>query len=182
MTFTPSVYKLKKGSRAPDFLLPGADGKTHSLSDFRKARAVLIIFMCNHCPYVKVKLAEINRIARDFKNRGLVVVGINSNESYNYPEDSFENMKLMVQRGPIDFIYLHDNTQDAAKAYGAVCTPDPFLLDGNFKLIFHSRIDDPPGLKEAKRHEMYEAIQEFLDTSQISIKENPSMGCNIKWK
>jgi len=182
MSLTMSDYNgLKAGDLAPDFTLPGADGKNHSLSNFRNTKAVLIIFMCNHCPYVKEKLEEINRIAKDFKDRGLVVIGINSNDAENYSEDSFENMKALAQRG-IEFIYLFDETQEVAKAYGATCTPDPFLFDGDFKLIFHSRIDDPPGLEQAKRHELYEAIQEFLDKGQISIEESPSMGCNIKWK
>jgi peroxiredoxin len=183
MSLTESKYNaLKKGDAAPDFFLLGADGKHHPLKSFKNAKAILIVFMCNHCPYVKVKLPELNRIAKDFKDEGLAVVGINSNESEGYPEDNFENMKHLVQKGGVEFTYLHDETQKVAKAYGAVCTPDPFLFDHNLKLIFHSRIDNPPGLDDAEKHELYDTIQEFLETGKISAEEKPSMGCNIKWK
>ncbi len=171
---------LKHGDNAPDFSLIGTDGAFHSLQDI-KGKATLIIFMCNHCPYVIPKINEIKRIAVDYKEKGLVVIGINSNESENYPEDSFEKMQKYFDEWQVDFFYLHDESQEVAKEYGAVCTPDPFLFDSDLKLVFHSRIDDTHG-KEQGEHELYTAIKEFLELGKISIEEQPSMGCSIKWK
>ena len=183
MSLLESIYsKLKKGAKAPNFSLPGTDGKTYSLKDFKGAKALLVIFMCNHCPYVKPKVNEMKRIAKDYRAEGLAVVGINPNDEDFVPEDSFDNMKKVAKEKGINFIYLRDESQEVAKAYGASCTPDPFLFDGSFSLIFHSRLDDTHGQEEANRHEMHEAIGEFLKTGKISIGEKPSMGCSIKWK
>ena len=182
MTLMQSESKLKRGDLAPDFNLPATDGRKYSLKSFKKAKAILVVFMCNHCPYVNSKLYELNRIAQDYKSKGLVVIGINSNEDKNYPEDSFENMKNYVSSGKVKFLYLRDETQDVAKVYGAACTPDPFLLDSSLKLIFHSRIDNPPGIVPALEHELHRAIGEFLSSGIIIVKENPSIGCSIKWK
>ncbi len=173
--------KLNKSDSAPVFTLPATDGKTYPLKEIKGKAATLIIFMCNHCPYVLPKINEIKRIAQDYKNKGLIVIGINSNEDKNYPEDSFEKMKEYYKLWGIDFYYLRDESQEAAKDYGAVCTPDPFLFGKNLKLAFHSRIDDTHG-QESGRHEMHEAIAEFLKKSNISLLERPSMGCSIKWK
>ncbi|MBL7055943.1 thioredoxin family protein [Candidatus Woesearchaeota archaeon] len=179
MTLVESISKLKKGMSAPDFSLKGIDGKTYSLNDF-KDKPVLIIFMCNHCPYVKPKLDEINRIAKDFKNLG--VVGINSNDPDFEQEDSFENMKIIAKEKDFQFTYLVDETQEVAKKFGASCTPDPFLFNEKHELIFHSRLDDTHADEPVGVHEMHEAIEEFLDLGTISIEQSPSMGCNIKWK
>ena len=173
---------LQHGSQAPDFSLKGTDGVFHALNDIKGEKATLIIFMCNHCPYVIPKIDEIKRIAEDFKEKGLIVIGINSNESENYPEDSYEKMQEYLDKWDMDFYYLHDESQETAKEYGAVCTPDPFLLDADLKLIFHSRIDDTHGDDPADRHEMYEVISEFLENGNIPWGEQPSMGCSIKWK
>lgn len=173
---------LKKGDLAPEFSLPATDGKTYSLSDFKDAKALLVVFMCNHCPYVKPKIDELIRITADYKDEGVVVIGINPNEDIDYPEDSFENMKLMVKEKNINFIYLRDESQEVAKAYGAVCTPDPFLFDKDFKLIYHGRIDDTHSSEPANEHELYIVIDEFLELGTVSFEENPSMGCSIKWK
>lgn len=182
MVLLASEYKiLKKGETAPAFKLPATDGKTHSLKDLQNSKATLIIFMCNHCPYVLPKIKEIKRIAANFRDRGLAVIGINSNESLNYPEDSFEKMKTYFDQWRIIFHYLRDETQEVAKSYGAVCTPDPFLFDASMKLIYHGRITDVHG-KEGGTPELYEVINEFLRTRKISRQEKPSMGCSIKWK
>lgn len=182
MVLLASKYKiLKKGETAPAFKLPATDGKTYSLKDLSGSKATLIIFMCNHCPYVLPKINEIKRIAVDFKSQGLAVIGINPNESLNYPEDGFEKMKEYFRKWQIPFYYLRDETQDVAKSYGAVCTPDPFLFDVNLKLIYHGRITDVHG-KEGGTPELYEVIDEFLRTGKISRQEKPSMGCSIKWK
>ncbi|MDP6547385.1 MAG: thioredoxin family protein [Candidatus Woesearchaeota archaeon] len=183
MSLIESIYsKLKKGEKAPDFTLPATDGKTYSLDDFKDAKAILIVFMCNHCPYVKPKLNELKRITSDYKDKGLIVLGINSNEDENYPDDSFENMKKVVEEKGINFIYLRDETQETAKDYGASCTPDPLLFDSNLNLIFHSRLDDTHGEEAANKHEMHEAIGQYLENGSISLTEQPSLGCSIKWK
>ena len=183
MVLLGSEYKvLKKGDKAPDFTLPSTDGDSYTLHNIKGDRATLIIFMCNHCPYVIPKIDEIKRIATSYKQRGLVVIGINSNEDKNYPEDRFEKMQQYYADWGIDFFYLRDETQKVAKAFGAVCTPDPFLFNSDLELIFHSRIDDTHGVDEPDTHEMHQAIGDFLGGKEISIKENPSMGCSIKWK
>ena len=140
MSLVESISKLKKGVKAPDFNLPGTDGKSYSLNNFKNAKALLIVFMCNHCPYVKPKLDELKRIQEDYKEKGLMVVGINPNDEKFVPEDNFENMKKIVKEKGINFVYLRDESQEVAKEYGASCTPDPFLFDSEHKLIFHSRI------------------------------------------
>lgn len=174
--------KLKTGDTAPYFVLWGVDEAYHDLNDTKGKNGTLIIFMCNTCPAVTLKVPEIKRIARDFKSKGIAVIGINVNESLNYPEDSFEKMQEYFQKWGIDFYYLHDDAQTTAKHYGAICTPDPFFFDKNLRLIFHSRIDDTHLQEEAGKHEMYDAIDEYLKIGEISQKEQPSMGCSIKWR
>lgn len=171
--------KMKNGQEAPDFSLLGVDGAFHSLQEI-KGKATLIIFMCNHCPYVIPKMKEIKRIAEGYEE--LVVIGINSNEDENYPEDSYEKMQEYFEEWGIDFYYLRDESQEIAKAYGAVCTPDPFLFDEELKLVFHSRIDDTHGKEEANKHELYEVIGQLLNNGKVFLEESPSMGCSIKWK
>lgn len=183
MSLTESDYKrMKRGATAPHFSLPATDGKTYTLNDFKGCKALLIVFMCNHCPYVKPKIEEMKRIAKDYKAQGLAMVSINSNDALSHPDDSFESMKRMSKEKQLNFPYLYDESQEVAKAYGATCTPDPFLFDSNFKLVFHSRIDDTHGADPIKKHEMHNAIGGFLSEGEVSLKEKPSMGCNIKWK
>lgn len=169
MVLTESQYKLKNQDPAPQFQLKGTDDKTYKLNDF-KNKLVLIVFMCNHCPYVIQNLPELNRIAIAFRNK-IQVIGINSNDPNYEPEDSFENMQSLVQQGKIKFTYLFDESQQTARDYGAVCTPDPFLFDKDKKLIFHAKVPD-----------LHRAITEYLDTNQITIEERSSIGCSIKWK
>lgn len=182
MALVESISKLKKGMNAPDFRLPGVDGKAYSLSNFKNAKALLVVFMCNHCPYVKPKINELKRIAADYKNKGLAVVGINPNDENFVPEDNFEGMKKTAKERGINFAYLRDETQKTAKDYGASCTPDPFLFNSEHKLVFHSRIDDTHAQEQANNHEMHEAIGQFLTKGKITLEEQPSMGCSIKWK
>jgi len=180
MVLTSSDYdKLHYGDIAPDFNLKATDEKQYSLKEL-KGKLTLIVFMCNHCPYVRPKISELNRIAQAFNE--VRVIGINPNESINYPEDSFDNMKRLVETGYIKFIYLHDDTQKIAKDYGAVCTPDPFLFDKDLELIYHGRIDDSHAEAPAKKHELYDFISEYLKTGKSSIEVKPSMGCSMKWK
>ncbi len=183
MALLDSDPKLGVGERAPDFNLKGIDGGMHSLEDFKGARAVLIVFMCNHCPYVKAKLEVIKGLAEKYADKGLVIIGINPNDSQGYPEDSYENMVRVAGEKEFNFHYLHDETQEVAKAYGAVCTPDPFLFDGDFKLAYHGRLDDALGPGQvASQHDMDEAIEAVLSGKKVEKGFLPSRGCSIKWK
>ena len=138
--------------------------------------------MCNHCPYVKAKIDAIKEIHEKFKDR-IALVGINSNDSTEYPDDSFENMKIIAQEKEIKFDYLVDGDQEIAKKYGAVCTPDPFLFDSERKLVFHGRIDNAMKPEDtATEKTMISNIQRFLDGEKIEKDFDPSIGCSIKWK
>ena len=183
MVLLKSLMKLKTGDKAIDFNLKGTDGKTYSLSNFKNAKALLIIFMCNHCPYVKAKQKTIISLQNKYKNKGLVVVGINSNESENYPEDNFDGMINTAKEKGYNFAYLHDETQEISKAYGASCTPDPFLFDAKQNLVYHGRFDNAlePG-QEATEFNMDEAISAVLEGKKPKHDFLYSIGCSIKWK
>ena len=135
-----SVISLKTGDNAPEFNLKGIDDQMHSLNDYSK-KGLLVIFMCNHCPFVKAKIEAIKELHDKFKD-DISIVGINSNDSVKYPDDDFDSMKAVAKEKGLEIDYLVDETQEIAKKYGAVCTPDPFLFDSEKKLIFHGRIDD----------------------------------------
>ena len=138
--------------------------------------------MCNHCPYVKAKIDAIKEIHEKFKDR-IALVGINSNDSTEYPDDSFENMKIIAQEKEIKFDYLVDGDQEIAKKYGAVCTPDPFLFDSERRLVFHGKIDNAMKPEDtATEKTMISNIQRFLDGEKIEKDFDPSIGCSIKWK
>jgi len=180
-----SIEVLSTGATAPDFELRGTDGETYSLDDFAANEAVLLVFTCNHCPYAKAKFDELNAIADDYDE--VAVVGVNSNNNSDYPDDSFERMQELVEDGTIQYdAYLFDEDQRVAADYGAVCTPDPFLLErasGSFELAFHSRLDDATSPDdEPTRREMREAIDALLAGEEIPVEESPSRGCSIKWR
>ena len=171
------------GSQAIDFNLKGIDDHYHKLESFQEKQCLLIIFMCNHCPYVKAILPRLIELQKDFEDRGFQLVGINSNDSVRYPDDSFEAMQNTAREKGINFIYLHDETQEVAKAYRAVCTPDIYLFDADQKLVYHGRLDDNWEHPElVKEHSLRLAIEEVLSGNEISRKQVPSMGCSIKWK
>tara|TARA_Y100000310_G_scaffold345709_1_gene468621 strand:+ start:23043 stop:23603 length:561 start_codon:yes stop_codon:yes gene_type:complete len=185
MTLTPSRYDvLKKGDIAPEFNLPGTDGENHSLGKHSGKKAYLIIFMCNHCPYVVPKFRYLKELFDNYEDKGLIVIGINSNDTDSYGEDDFEHMKQYSKEEGFRFPYVLDETQEIAKKYGAACTPDPFLFDKDLKLVYHGRIDDAhqETHEEAKTNELEEAIQQVLEGKEVTIKEEPSLGCNVKWK
>jgi peroxiredoxin len=177
---------IQRGEPAPDFELPGTDGDTYSLDDFEGQDALLVVFTCNHCPYAKAKFEELNHIAREYD--GVAVVGINSNDAEEYPDDSFEQMRELTEDGTIKYdAYLRDESQDVARAYGAVCTPDPFLFsgdeDGDFELVYHGRIDDALNPDdEPSEREMRDIIDRLLDGEEIDDEFKPSRGCSIKWR
>jgi len=177
-----SEVVLKTGDRAPDFDLFGTDDKKHGLSEFKEYTGLLVVFMCNHCPYVQAKTKALVELHNKFKDN-IAIIGINSNDPTNYPDDSFENMKKFAKEKGIRFTYLVDETQQVAKRYGAVCTPDPFLFDQNRKLIFHGRIDNAMGPEDiATEKTMIINIEKFLQGKKLEKDFDPSMGCSIKWK
>jgi len=182
MVLLESKISLKTGDIAPDFSLMGIDDKMHSLESYVGSKGLLVIFMCNHCPYVKAKIDAIKQIHEKFKE-SIALVGINSNDSTEYPDDSFENMKKIADEKGMKFDYLVDEKQDVAKKYGAICTPDPFLFDQNRKLVFHGRIDNAMNPDDtATESTMQENIEKYLAGEKIEKDFDPSIGCSIKWK
>ena len=176
-----SVVSLKTGDSAPEFSLKGFDDEMHSLNDYSK-KGLLVIFMCNHCPFVKAKVEAIKEIHNRFKD-DISIVGINSNDSVKYPDDDFQSMKDVAEEKGLQIDYLVDETQDIAKKYGAVCTPDPFLFDSEKKLVFHGRIDDAMNPEaEVTEKVMINNIEKFLNGQKIEKDFDPSIGCSIKWK
>ncbi|MEM4137249.1 MAG: thioredoxin family protein [Candidatus Anstonellaceae archaeon] len=184
MVLLESVEKLKIGSNAPDFKLKSTDGKFYSLESFKGSAALVIIFICNHCPYVKAKISKIVSLAKEYSKKGVQFVLINPNNNPQYPEDSYENMITFAKENGIFFPYLFDETQEVAKAYGAVCTPDPFVFDSNFKLVYHGRIDDIhyPSTAKPTSEDLKEAIDAILNSKPLNKKFLPSRGCSIKWR
>lgn len=171
------------GAPAPAFSLPGIDGKTYTLASVRGERGLLVMFICNHCPYVKAVLDRIIRDARDLKALGVNTVAIMSNDPTDYPEDSFDNMKKIAAERGFPFPYLLDESQAVAKAYGAVCTPDFFGYNKDLKLQYRGRLDE--SRKEAvpdARRDLFEAMKQVAETGQGPRDQIPSMGCSIKWK
>ena len=182
MVLLESKISLKTGDTAPDFSLMGIDDKMHSLESYVGSKGLLVIFMCNHCPYVKAKIDAIKQIHEKFKE-SIALVGINSNDSTEYPDDSFENMKKIADEKGMKFDYLVDEKQDIAKKYGAICTPDPFLFDQNRKLVFHGRIDNAMNPDDtATENTMQKNIEKYLAGEKIEKDFDPSIGCSIKWK
>lgn len=182
MVLLESQMVLKTGDAAPDFKLRGIDGEFHTKSEYEDKDGFLVVFMCNHCPYVKAKIDALNEIHDTYGDR-IGVVGINSNDPINYPEDSYENMKRISKERGLDFDYLEDHTQDIARAYGAMCTPDPFLFDSDGKLVFHGRIDDGHGPKgKVTIKTMMKNIGTMLENKTIQKDFEPSIGCSIKWR
>ena len=178
-----SPEDLKIGTKAHSFSLPGVDGKTYNLEDFKDKKVLCIIFMCNHCPYVVSVQQRINQIAKDYAGKSFALVAINPNDPVAYPEDSFENMKLRAKEQGYVFPYLRDETQEIAKAYDAVCTPDIYLYDENRILLYRGRIDDRwKDESKVTRKELRMAIDLLLDGKDIDFDTVPPMGCSIKWR
>ena len=181
MVKTLSDQMLKTGQKAPDFNLKNIDGKMYSLKSFVDRELLLVVFICNHCPFVHAKLDDMKALQDKF-NTKLQVVGINSNDP-NYEGEGYENMKRFARERKVNFPYLFDETQEVAKAYGAVCTPDPFLFNTARKLVFHGRINDAME-PEAKPNVpvMENNVRKLLNGEMIEKDFDPSIGCSIKWK
>lgn len=183
MTLLESL-KLELGNPAIDFSLPGTDDKTHALADFAEAKVLIVIFMCNHCPYILAVLDRLIAIQADYGDKGVQLVGINANDASQYPDDNFENMKSIVEEKGINFPYLYDETQKTARAYQAQCTPDIFVYDQDRKLAYHGRVDDNwQEPEKVQKHELREALDAILGGGSIpEDDQKPSMGCSVKWK
>lgn len=172
------------GALAPDFALPGVDGRVWTRDQCRGERGLLVMFICNHCPYVKAVRERIVRDARDLLALGIGPVAIMSNDPTEYPEDSFENMKRVAEDYGFPFPYLLDETQAVARAYGAVCTPDFFGYDGDLGLQYRGRLDASrkETAPEGVRRDLFEAMRQVAQTGQGPRDQIPSMGCSIKWR
>lgn len=183
MALTPSTM-LPLCTKVPSFALPATDGTIVRDSDFAAAPAFLVMFICNHCPYVKHIRDGLAVMARDFANQGVAVVGIMSNNAAQYPDDRPEMMKLEKQDAGWDFPYLYDEPQDVAKAYHAACTPDFFLFDGAHKLVYRGQMDDsrPGNNQPVTGRDLRAAVGKVLANEAVDAAQKPSIGCNIKWK
>jgi peroxiredoxin len=171
------------GEPAKPFDLPGTDGKRYTLEDVRGRNGTLVMFICNHCPYVKAVLDRIIRDVEDLKEHGIGAIAINANDPTTYPDDSFANMKRIAEAKRLPFPYVFDESQDVARAYGAVCTPDFFGYNADLELQYRGRLDAskttpiPGAIRE-----LYEAMAQIAETGRGPEQQIPSMGCSIKWK
>ena len=175
---------LTLGTRAADLSLPDADGKIVSLSQFDGAPALLVIFMCNHCPFVKHIAPGLANLAREYRDKGVAVIGINPNDIANYPDDSPQKMAEATAEYGYTFPYLLDESQEVAKAYQAACTPDFYVFDRDRKLVYRGQMDDSrPSLDEpVTGADLRAALEAVLEGRPLNDEQRPSVGCNIKWK
>lgn len=175
--------KKQLGAPAADFSLKGVDGKTYSLTSFTDKKILVIMFICNHCPYVQAIEDRIIKLERDYASKSVQLVGICANDPTDYPDDSPENLKRRWQQKDYRFPYLVDESQDVARSFGAVCTPEIYVLDSGRKLAYHGQLDnnwkEPSGVT---RHDLREAIDKLLAGQSPSPNQTPSMGCSIKWR
>jgi peroxiredoxin len=183
MVLTPSTM-LPLGTQAPHFALPDTTGKTVKLSDFSSAPALLVVFMCNHCPYVKHVAEGLAQLARDYQAKGVAVVGINSNDIAKYPDDGPAKMAAEVKSRGYTFPYLLDESQQVAQAYRAACTPDFYVFDAQQKLAYRGQMDDsrPDSGKPVTGADLRAALDAVLSKKAPGDDQTPSIGCNIKWK
>ncbi len=184
MARTPSTMMMELGQHAPQFTLPEPGGSLVSLHDLGDAQALLVMFICNHCPFVIHIREQLATLAREYAPKGVAFVAINSNDVDNYPDDAPEKMRDEKKTAGYTFPYLYDETQEIAKAYGAACTPDFFLFDADRKLVYRGQLDDsrPDSGIPVTGEDMRAALDDVLAGRAISIEQKPSIGCNIKWK
>jgi len=177
------MFTLQLGSQAPDFKLPATNGRTYSLADFQQAKALVIFFTCNHCPFV-VGSDEMTRQTADrFAPQGVRFVAINSNSRNTYAEDSFEHMVERMKQHKFPWVYLHDESQAVAKAYGALRTPHFYLFDAGRKLIYTGRgIDNPRDASKMKINDLANALEDHLASRPVRVPLTNPLGCNVKWE
>ena len=183
MVRTPSTM-LPLGTPAPNFSLPNIDGRTVSLADFRDAKALLVMFICNHCPFVKHVADELARLGRDYQAKGVAIVAISPNDIVAHPADAPEMMKEEAKARGYTFPYLYDATQQVAQAYQAACTPDFFLFDGAHKLAYRGQLDGsrPGNDVPVNGADLRAALDTLLAGKSVPAEQRASLGCNIKWK
>ncbi len=184
MALTPSNM-LPLGTHAPRFRLRDVlSGEEKSLDELKSEKATVIMFICNHCPYVKHVQRGIVKLANDYISRGVSFIAINSNDVQNYPDDSPENMKKVATELGYPFPYLFDDTQEVAKSYDAACTPDFYVFDSEMKLVYRGQMDDsrPGNNKPVTGKDIRKALDKLLNGEKVDTEQVPSIGCNIKWK
>lgn len=184
MVLTPSTM-LPIGTQAPSFRLPEVvTGKTISLDNFTNKKGLLVMFICQHCPFVKHVKAELANLGKDYLAQDLGIVAISANDVANYPDDSPDNLKLMAETEGFNFPVCYDETQEVAKAYKAACTPDFFLFDAQHKLVYRGQLDDsrPSNNQPVTGKDLRKAIELVLVGKEVPSAQKPSVGCNIKWK
>lgn len=184
MALTTST-QLALGTRAPDFSLPDTiTGKQISLADFTGAKGVLILFICNHCPYVKLIQTELSAIGKEYMPKGIAMAAISANDISTHPDDGPEQMKKEAERLGYPFPYLYDETQAVAKAYQAACTPDIYLFDAQHQLVYHGQLDDarPNKTMPVNGTDLRQALDALLAGQPVNPVQKASMGCNIKWQ
>lgn len=183
MSLTPSTM-LPLGTEAPDFSLPDTDGNTVSLSDFQGKPALVVAFICNHCPYVKHIREGLAKFGKEMQGKNVGMVAVSSNNIETHPQDGPEKMKEEKEDAGYTFPYLYDESQEVAKAYAAACTPDFFLFDGDLKLIYRGQFDDsrPDSGIPVTGESLRQAVDAVLQGKPVPGEQKPSMGCNIKWK
>lgn len=189
MALTPSTM-MPLGTTAPDFTLPdfnskeNVSGKSLSLQQLKGAKGTLVMFICNHCPYVKHIQSALGQLGKDYQHSGLAIVAINANDAVKYPDDAPEKMTAFAKQNGFVFPYLYDESQQVAKAYNAACTPDFFLFDGNLKCVYRGQFDDsrPGNNIPVSGKDLRSAMDQLLAGKTIASQQTPSIGCNIKWK
>jgi peroxiredoxin len=184
MAKTPSSMKMQLGEQAPDFTLPDPTGKKFKLSDFHGKKATVVMFACNHCPFVVHVKDEVAAIAKEYVPKGVALIAINSNDVNTHPDDSPEKMKIFASQNGWQFPYLFDETQDVARSYHAACTPDFFVFDANHKLVYRGQLDDsrPGNEHPVTGKDLREALDNIVVGRAVPANQKPSLGCNIKWK
>jgi len=176
------AFTLSLGSKAPDFTLKATDGKKYSLSDFNTADYLVISFTCNHCPYVIGSDENTRKIAEYFANRGVVFAAINSNSANTHPNDDFDHMIHRMNQYNFPWIYLYDETQDIAKAYGALRTPHFYVFNKKRELVYTGRaVDNPKDTEKATTHELRDALEELTSGKPVTLSATNPLGCNVKW-
>ncbi len=180
LTYTPEPII---GTHLPYFCLPGVDGRDWSREDFRDYKALVVMFICNHCPYVKAIEDRLVALGQEMKQDSVKMVAISANDADNYPDDSFANLQKRWRDKHYPFPYLYDESQEVARAFGAVCTPDFFVYDQKAQLAYRGRLDDSwKDPSQVKHRELHDAIMALVRGQTPHAEQRPSMGCNIKWK
>lgn len=185
MALTESTMLLQLGTKAPDFRLPDVvSGKTISLDTFADKKALVVMFLCRHCPYVQHVKEELARLGRDYAGKSVGIVAISSNDAVQYPDDRPERLKAMAEELGFHFPFCYDETQEVAKAYAAACTPDFYVFDQERKLVYRGQLDDsrPGNGLPVTGKDLRAAIEAVLEGRPVPSEQKPSLGCNIKWK